>query len=89
MTWNISASGNRQQCIEAVTAQKHHADTGGEIDPTVAPDVTQFEEARHSILDELEGYPESAPSISVSASGHAPAPGGGSRYLNVSVSGTA
>lgn len=88
MTWNISASGTKQQCLEAIEPLKHFADQGDATAPDQAADVAQFEETKHAILDEIDDYPDGAPSISVSASGHAPGPNGGSRYVSVSISGS-
>ncbi len=86
MTWSISVSGSKQQCVEALTAARHPLDVpDAEPEPSVLADLAQFDDARHAILDEIESYPETATSITVSASGHASTTT--SRNLNISISG--
>lgn len=78
MSWSISATGSKSQCVASVEAATYPNT------PSVAEDVAQFEAAKQATLAELALHPDDAEYCSVSVSGNATPT---SRSLSSSISG--
>lgn len=80
MTWSISASGSKAECMSQLETSKANGDPAN---------ARQYERMRTFLIQELSRYEDGSSSISISASGHVPGGDGGHRSLSISFSGTA
>lgn len=81
MTWSISASGTKTECMTQLEASKPN---GGE-----PANDRQYERMRTFLIQELGRYEEGSTEITISASGHVPGDDGGRRSLSISFTGKA